>query len=109
MNTLGKLQKWYMAQCDGDWEHAYGVKIITLDNPGWSLTIDLEGTDLQGLGFERMSVERSEGDWLVCRVEQERFLADGGPNNLDEILTVFLDWVERSQSSARCRPSQDRV
>jgi hypothetical protein len=103
MSTLEELQKWYMAQCDGDWEHAYGVKIITLDNPGWSITIDLEGTALEGLGFERISVERSEADWLVCRVEQERFLADGGPENLDEMLTVFLVWVEQPRAVSPSR------
>jgi hypothetical protein len=28
------LQGWYATQCDGDWEHEYGVSIETLDNPG---------------------------------------------------------------------------
>jgi Immunity protein 53 len=35
-----RLQVWYLAQCDGDWEHRHGVTIGTLDNPGWSLRID---------------------------------------------------------------------
>lgn len=26
------LQMWYVAQCDDEWEHAYGIKIETLDN-----------------------------------------------------------------------------
>ena len=25
MGTLEWLQKWYLEQCDGDWEHGYGV------------------------------------------------------------------------------------
>ncbi|MFE2849501.1 Imm53 family immunity protein, partial [Streptomyces scopuliridis] len=32
---LDWLQNWYTQQCDGDWEHEWGVKIATLDNPGW--------------------------------------------------------------------------
>ncbi|MFK0239099.1 Imm53 family immunity protein, partial [Streptomyces vinaceus] len=31
-----------------DWEHEWGVKIATLDNPGWTVEIDLEETDLEG-------------------------------------------------------------
>jgi len=46
MNALSELQKWYFAQCDGDWEHSYGVRIDTVDNPGWTLEIDLVGTNL---------------------------------------------------------------
>ena len=30
-----RLQKWYKSQCNGDWEHSFGIKIETLDNPGW--------------------------------------------------------------------------
>ncbi|MFE4959105.1 Imm53 family immunity protein [Streptomyces sp. NPDC056653] len=31
---LDWLQNRYAQQCDGDWEHEWGVKIATLDNPG---------------------------------------------------------------------------
>jgi hypothetical protein len=34
------LTQWYLAQCNEDWEHSYGVAIGTLDNPGWSLEVD---------------------------------------------------------------------
>ncbi|PYJ29620.1 MAG: hypothetical protein DMF24_09765 [Verrucomicrobia bacterium] len=46
-----RLQRWYKAQCDGDWEHSYGVSIGTLDNPRWSLKIDLVDTPLQDKSF----------------------------------------------------------
>jgi hypothetical protein len=35
MDEIRELQQWYLAQCDGDWEHEWGVQIGTLDNPGW--------------------------------------------------------------------------
>ena len=41
MTTLARLQRWYASQCDGDWEHHSDVEIGTLDNPGWSVDIDL--------------------------------------------------------------------
>lgn len=45
------IQDWYEAQCDGDWEHDYGVEINTLDNPGWMVKVDLTGTSLEGASF----------------------------------------------------------
>ena len=33
-NMLEWLMNWYESNCDGDWEHSYGVKIESLDNPG---------------------------------------------------------------------------
>lgn len=27
------LQRWLLAQCDGDWEHGDGITIQSLDNP----------------------------------------------------------------------------
>jgi hypothetical protein len=95
MNTLVRLQNWYAAQCDGHWERQYGVKIDTLDNPGWALTVDLEGTALEEARWDGVSYERSENDWVACRLKDRRFYGDGGPGNLEELLTIFLDWAER--------------
>jgi hypothetical protein len=39
MGLIEQIQGWYAAQCNGDWEHRYGVSIDTLDNPGWSVTL----------------------------------------------------------------------
>jgi len=54
MSTVQELQTWYQAQCNGKWEHTCGVKIETLDNPGWSLTIDLAETNLSGRSFTKI-------------------------------------------------------
>ncbi len=40
-DVLGELQGWFLAHCNGDWEHSHGVSIATLDNPGWSIEINL--------------------------------------------------------------------
>lgn len=34
MDSLALLQQWYLQQCNEDWEHSWGVRIATLDNPG---------------------------------------------------------------------------
>lgn len=90
-DTLQRLQDWYKRHCDGDWEHQYGVRIDTLDNPGWSVEIDLHGT--RPRGFEPLKVERSEEDWIQCRREGSKWLGFGGARNLDELLRTFLGWA----------------
>lgn len=46
------LEEWMRSMCNGDWEHCYGVKFDTLDNPGWRIQIDIEGTVLEEKNFE---------------------------------------------------------
>ena len=100
MNPLQELQNWYLSQCDDIWEHSYGVSISTLDNPGWSLEIDLAETSLKDIAFEERSYGVGENsapcdnNWLYCKVEKNKFLACGGPEKLDEIIGIFLVWAK---------------
>jgi hypothetical protein len=94
MDVYVELQKWYENQCDGDWEHQYGIEIGTLDNPGWSVSIDLTDTDLEEKEFQKISNTESERDWILCRIEEGKFEGDGGPQMLEEIIKVFLDWMK---------------
>jgi immunity protein 53 of polymorphic toxin system len=100
---LEALQRWYLSQCNGDWEHTYGVDIGTLDNPGWTMAIHVAETELSGQPFERLEITRSETDWLVCWVgipelvtqtRAEAFQAACGPQNLAEVIGLFLRWAE---------------
>ena len=96
---------WYLAQCDEDWEHQYGVSIGTLDNPGWSLTVDLEQTSLEGKLFEPIfeNVAESQapqgldGDlrWMVAKVEGTKFRGYGGPRDLPRLIEAFRSWVTK--------------
>lgn len=52
MNDLQWVQNWYQSQCDGDWEHEYGIMIETVDNPGWYLTVNLIGTECENFEFK---------------------------------------------------------
>ena len=60
MDILGDLQKWYSANCNGDWEHSFGVVIETLDNPRWLVKIDVEETSLDGKHYQGLQRELSE-------------------------------------------------
>jgi len=100
MSPLQELQKWYRSQCNGDWEHSWRVKIDTLDNPGWQLTINLADTNLaekkfvsHEYGIGKQSISESE-EWITCKVEDQQFKAFGGPFKLEEMITVFLKWKD---------------
>lgn len=95
MSRVAELQAWFGRQCDGSWEHRNGIRIETIDNPGWSVLIDLAGTNIDGREFHVIKLERSEHDWITCRIEAGQFQGFGGVENLDELLRTFLDWAER--------------
>lgn len=68
MGTLSWIQKWYFEQCNGDWEHGYGIRIDTIDNPGWSVMISIEDTDVRHKPFERADIERTNTDWIFVKL-----------------------------------------
>ncbi|MEO6387022.1 MAG: immunity 53 family protein, partial [Croceibacterium sp.] len=89
------LAEWYNSQCDGLWEHSFGVRIDTIDNPGWSLTVDLNGTDLEGRCLSRVAVNYGdELEWRICWVEDGQFNAAGGPLQLSNMIDDFRQWSE---------------
>lgn len=98
MNEIEELQTWYRAQCNDDWEHSWGVKIGTLDNPGWTLTINLKDTSLEHASFTTVAYRVGEGaepddeNWYVCKVEDCQFKGHAGPHHLKTLLRIFLDW-----------------
>lgn len=92
---LSKLQEWYDAQCNGDREHQYGIRIGTFDNPGWWLDVDLSETSLTDKVFSAIAIERSDADWVHCKVEGVVFKARGGTRNLTEMVGLFLAWSLR--------------
>ena len=75
---ISLLEKWYADRCNGDWEHQWGVKIGTLDNPGWTLDIDLNQTKAENRQLEHTKIERTENDWIIYWVEKKEFKAAMG-------------------------------
>ena len=109
-DDLTWLMQWYLAQCDEDWEHQFGVEIGTLDNPGWSLSIDLDGTSLEGRMFgplydgvseQEQPVQGGDGDvpWMVCRVEGSKFKGWGGPETGVRVHFFSAGVVTREKST----------
>jgi len=87
------LQNWYASQCNGEWEHSYGIHIGTLDNPGWTIDINLRETELENKFMNEIEIERSDDDWIDCFIRDKHFKGNGGPHNLIELLTIFKDWA----------------
>jgi hypothetical protein len=89
---LQDLEGWFSEQCNEEWEHSYGLTIETLDNPGWSVRIDVAETPLATRVFPPVKVERSQNDWIDCHVKDNVFEGRGGPHNLGEIVETFFKW-----------------
>jgi len=96
-SALRRLQRWFQAQCDGDWGHGEGIAIETLDNPGWSLKVSLADTPLEHKAFAELKRDyESETEWLTCFLRDGKFMGACGPQKLEEMMEVFLTWAEES-------------
>jgi hypothetical protein len=108
-SSIERLQAWYAHMCDGEWEHQYGIKIDTLDNPGWSLVIDLTATPLEDATFPEVNLEESEETWIHCRVKNRCFEGFGGPGMLGRLLDTFLDWAEPREAAGQQPEAADEA
>ena len=68
MNDITWLEAWYQQNCDGYWEHSYGIEIETLDNPGWHVKIDLSKTDYVNLKAEELKEDTDDDNWIRCSI-----------------------------------------
>ncbi len=104
-NILFDLVNWFSMQCDGSWEHGEGITIETLDNPGWSIKVSLDGTLLQDKSFVPIKKgnpdDENDAEWIDCYKQDDCFIAYGGREMLEEIIRIFIDWMkENSDTSA---------
>ncbi|MDR0779582.1 MAG: immunity 53 family protein [Pseudomonadales bacterium] len=94
MDNITKLCAWFSRQCVDGWHEDCGVKIDTLDNPGWSIKIDLKNTNMEHEKFQEVKIDRSDSDWIFARRNGDVFEAFGGVMNLGEMIEKFLIWAE---------------
>ncbi|WP_306332885.1 immunity 53 family protein [Streptomyces sp. KL118A] len=92
MSNLKMLQQWYSAACDGDWEHSYGIRIETTDNPGWILSVDLTRTALYGRTCERED-ESADGSWVSMKSDGIEFVAACDPSSLERAIGDFIEFA----------------
>jgi hypothetical protein len=97
-DALSRLQEWYAAQCNGEWEHNFGVSIVTSDNPAWNVRIALSGTTAAGAQiptFQSPNHLENNLDWVDCRLSDDgsEFWGVGDPSKLTFIIDYFLKHV----------------
>lgn len=93
MDYFDFLQNWYKDNCNGYWEHYYGIEIGTLDNPGWYVKIDLKETNYSDRTIN-LKQDNGENDWITCYVEDKVFYGYGDFNKLKAIITEFIKFVK---------------
>jgi hypothetical protein len=104
MSDVSRLEAWYSRQCDGKWEHQYGVNIGTLDNPGWTLTVDLVKTDLASAPFTTIAEgvgpdEHSDNSsWISCKRVGYQWKGAGDESKLGRLISEFVTWAEQHDS-----------
>jgi hypothetical protein len=102
VDLLQAVQDWYATHCNGAWEHTHGIKIVTCDNPGWWVTVDLTGTELQTCPYASVAMNVDADGvaaghrWLFCRVENAVWNGAGDETKLPAILAEFLSWATGS-------------
>jgi len=97
-NTMQLLQSWYASQCNGEWEHTCGVRIVTSDNPAWNVTISLVGTSAEGKNippFRSPDYSKNDEDWVDCRLSDDgnEFWGVGDQHKLEFIIQYFLKYA----------------
>ena len=97
MNDLIEvLQRWYISQCDGDWEHAYGISIAAIHSSEWRVLIN--GIfDKKPISIE---YKRAKVDWIHVKATESEFDGHGGIGNLREILILAFDWLQLNQDNS---------
>lgn len=87
LDSITILQQWYECNCNNNWEHENGVKIESLDNPGWSISLDLTDTPLDGLIYSVNKQSINTDKWYSITVENN--ILKGFGNDLSEIIQLF--------------------
>lgn len=96
-NNLKWLYNWYNKNCNGFWEHHYGIKIETIDNPGRAITIDTESSTEELKNMSWKIFEKAPTDWYGYKVEEKKFEASGDPSKLEFLINLFKNTIESEE------------
>jgi len=87
------IEDWFFNQLNDEWEHGFGIEIRTLDNPGWSIKVDLVDTPFENISMESLYVENSEDDWYSIEVNEGVYKGYGDALKLDFLLRNFREFI----------------
>ncbi|MCW5777143.1 MAG: hypothetical protein KIS87_11960 [Phycisphaeraceae bacterium] len=91
-DPLHRLQAWYVSALpDSDRKVQPEIRIGTLDNPGWHLSIVLpHGSALSKAQVDQYENDADELDWFNIKWSPPVFDACAGPRHLSTIVRTFL-------------------
>lgn len=103
MDEFTFLEHWQKYTCNQESSEDIGsVEVVSCDNPGWWVKIDLKKTKFEHCAFEVISCNVSSDkhpladDWLYCEISGSVYHGAGDPAKLKTILRIFIDWVEKN-------------
>lgn len=73
-----------------EWYRDYGIKVETLDNPGWIVKTYLDATALGYKPFEIVQFDHGTDDWMHVSKRDAKFKGAGDPSKLHVIFEHFL-------------------
>jgi Immunity protein 53 len=99
--SLKNLIDWYTIQCDGLWEHTNGITIHSLDNPGFSINIDLLGTRFENNCYQSIDWESNTdlgNEWISCyKTDEKIWVGACSPKQLERTIDLFIQWTLLSE------------
>ncbi|WEK33630.1 MAG: immunity 53 family protein [Candidatus Pseudobacter hemicellulosilyticus] len=87
------LQNWFLQHCDGAWEHEHQIQIMTTDNPGWSVIIDITDTEAEGTTVPYTLIENEEEDWIGFLFDGIQFRGGCSVLNLEKLIEKFKERI----------------
>lgn len=91
--VLGFLCDWYRAQCIPELHDGDGIAIEAVDGPGWWLTVDLQGTTLEGHLWSPFVEDLGDGEWVQGWSDGTTFTSAASIENLVLAVRMFRDFV----------------
>ena len=88
--SLDFLQTWYTFECDGFWEHLYGVQGEINSDGKCRFVIDLDETYWEEEPFETVGSIST----FQCRKEGAKFIGEGKLEHALFYLQTFKEWIE---------------
>jgi hypothetical protein len=75
-------------------KHPHGFSLGTLDNPGWSVTDDLNDTSQEDQSFDELRIEGAHAlEWTFVRKESSTLKGTCGPRNPEHMVSFMSAWL----------------
>jgi Immunity protein 53 len=85
-----RLESWYERQCNGEWEHGWGIDIGTFAVPKWHFAVELRDTKLEWHRTKWEEVRVDRDDWHCFRFTSGSYESIGTLASLPRMIGDFL-------------------